>query len=146
MKPTEMKALIHDWVDEVWNGGNLDLVPKYMAPEYVMHVQNGSETIEGPAAFRDFAAELRAALPDFHVNLGDILVDGNQCAWRFQCTGTHKGMLWGTPPTGKRVEFGAIVVSRFADNGSWVEDWVVWDAMGIFQQIGVIAPAAAAVA
>jgi steroid delta-isomerase-like uncharacterized protein len=137
MTPSEMTALIHRWVAEVWNGGNLDRIPDYMASEYVLHVQNGPEEVRGPDGFSAFCREIRATLPDLNVTIGDVLVQSDKCAWRFWITGTQRGPLNGIPASGKPVAFGGIVMSRFADD-RWVEDWVCWDVFGILQQIGAV--------
>jgi predicted ester cyclase len=47
----------------------------------------------------------------------------------------------GLEPTGKSIEVEAISVHRIAD-GKIAEDWTVWDALGMLQQLGAVpAPA-----
>jgi predicted ester cyclase len=137
MTPSETKALIQRWVNEVWNEGKPELISELMPTEYVLHVQNGSETVHGPDGFRAFWEELRIGIPDFHLTLGDVLVEGDTCAWRFSVTGTHLGQLYGVAPTGRSLALGGIVVSRFHNN-RWVEDWACWDALAMLQQIGAV--------
>jgi hypothetical protein len=37
-----------------------------------------------------------------------------------------------------------MVIARFDETGKWVEDWTVWDQLGLLRQLGAIpAPAAA---
>jgi predicted ester cyclase len=58
---------------------------------------------------------------------------------RYTSTGTHKGELRGIAPTNKtfRVEGG--VINRIS-RGKIAESWVIWDALGLMQQLGVAAP------
>ena len=56
-------------------------------------------------------------------------------------SGTHRGELMGIEPTGKSVSVEAISVFRIAD-GKIAEEWTVWDALGLMQQLGTVpAPA-----
>jgi predicted ester cyclase len=66
-----------------------------------------------------------------------MVAEGDKVAWRWRITGTHSGDLMGIPPTGKPINITGIVVSRFAQ-GKWAEDYVNWDTLGMFQQIGVV--------
>jgi predicted ester cyclase len=55
--------------------------------------------------------------------------------------GTHNGELMGVAPTGKQIAVEAISVFRIAD-GKIAEEWTVWDALGLLQQVGAVpAPA-----
>jgi predicted ester cyclase len=60
-------------------------------------------------------------------------------------SGTHRGELFGTAPTGKRVVgVTSICVTRIA-KGKVVEDNWVYDALGMLRQLGVVpAPVAKA--
>jgi len=52
--------------------------------------------------------------------------------------GTHTGgPFFDVAPTGKRVRWTSIVISRIAD-GKIVEERTLWDRLGAFQQLGVV--------
>ena len=75
----------------------------------------------------------------------DQFADGDKVATRWIGSGTNKGALMGIPPTGKRSTVTGITIDRY-QNGKAVESWVNYDALGMFQQLGVIpmlAPAGA---
>jgi predicted ester cyclase len=73
-----------------------------------------------------------------------VVAEGDRVAGRFSLQGTHTGTLLGIPATGKRVSAGVMVIARFDARGKWVEDWAVWDQLGLLQQLGAVpAPAAA---
>jgi predicted ester cyclase len=84
-----------------------------------------------------FASALLAAFPDLHVQLDDMVADGDKLVSRYTVHGTHDGELMGIPPTGKQVSIGGIAIDRFED-GQSVEHWEVFDQMGMMQQLGVI--------
>ena len=53
--------------------------------------------------------------------------------------GTNTGPLMGMPSTGKRVNYEAIDICRFAE-GKTVEHWGIVDLLGMMQQLGVVPP------
>ena len=60
---------------------------------------------------------------------------------RWTGIGTQVGELMGIPATDRSFEVEAITIHRVAD-GKIAEEWTVWDALGMLQQIGAV-PAAA---
>ena len=136
-------ATYRRWFDEGCSQGNVDLADELYSPDYVTHpVRPGlPPTLEG---LKIFIRALREGLPDMNCPVDDVIAEGDRVAGRFSIQGTHRGTLLGIPATGNRVEVGVMVIARFDDAGKWVEDWVNWDQLGMFQQLGVIpAPAAA---
>lgn len=51
--------------------------------------------------------------------------------------GTHKGAWLGIPATGKSVSIRMMTVHRI-QGGKVVEDWVLVESLGLFQQLGVL--------
>ena len=62
-------------------------------------------------------------------------IEGNKVAVRTRWQGTHRGELQGIPPTGKHVDFQLMEIMRIQD-GKIAEGWVVFDSLGMLQQIG----------
>ena len=46
MSVQDNKAVVHNFIEEVWHEGNLDSINKYIAPDYIRHT---SHTREGGA-------------------------------------------------------------------------------------------------
>ena len=51
--------------------------------------------------------------------------------------GTHNGAWMGVSPTGKQISLTMIVIHRI-DAQKIVEDWVLVDSLGLFQQLGLV--------
>jgi predicted ester cyclase len=51
--------------------------------------------------------------------------------------GTHKGELFGIPPTGKKITGTGIIIHRIVD-GKIVELVEIADGLGLMQQLGVV--------
>ena len=81
-------------------------------------------------------AVIAAAFPYLHVNVEDIVAEGDKAVARITFKGTHKGELMGTPATGKKVTWSAIDIIRMVD-GKAVEHWGEQDMLGLMQQLGM---------
>lgn len=87
------------------------------------------ETIEFASMFYD-------ALPDYKHTIEDVISEGDKVVVRCTNRGTHTGELMGIPPTGNKVEYGEIVIVRFAD-GKIEAVWVQEDDLWMMQQLGM---------
>lgn len=91
----------------------------------------------GNEGFRQVMGMFFAAFPDMHVEVTDIIAEGDKVASRGTMRGTHQGEFMGVLATGKPIEIGYIDVWRF-ENGKGVENWVQMDTLGLLQQLGVV--------
>jgi predicted ester cyclase len=143
MTVEDNEATYRRWFDEGCSEGNIDLADELYSPDYVTHaVRPGlPPTLEG---LKIFIRALREGMPDLRCPVDQAVAEGDRVAGRFSLHGTHRGTLLGIPPTGNKVDVGVMVIARFDAAGKWIEDWVCWDQVGLFQQLGVIpAPASA---
>lgn len=77
-----------------------------------------------------------AALPDYQHRIEDVILSGDRVVVRSTNRATHTGELMGMPPTGRRVEYGEIVIMRF-ESGRIKECWVQEDDLWMMQQLGM---------
>jgi predicted ester cyclase len=78
-----------------------------------------------------------AGMPDMHMDMQRMTVDGD-CVWvHGRGHGTNTGEMMGMPATGKSVDIDFIDILRFKD-GKLVEHWGVTDNLGMMQQMGVV--------
>ena len=137
MSADENKAFIRHWVEQGWNQGDLGLVETYFAADYQLHDPAMPPLPPGPQGFRGFMAALRAAFPDLHYAIEDMVAEGDRVVWRATLTGTHRGEFNGIPATNRTVRVSGMILSRLAA-GQFAEDWSVVDMLGLLQQLGVI--------
>ena len=76
------------------------------------------------------------AFPDYEHTIEDVISTGDQIVVRTTNRGTQTGELMRIPPTGKRVEYGEIAITRF-ENGKIKECWVQEDELWLMQQLGM---------
>jgi predicted ester cyclase len=93
--------------------------------------------VTGTQAFKLVFTTLHRAYPDLHVELKDVIGEGDRVVGRDVVTGTHQGEFMGIPPTGKAVTYNEIFIARFV-NGRIAETWGVVDVMAVMRQLGVI--------
>lgn len=84
------------------SGFDPDRLDEFVAPECVDRGPEG-ET-EGIEALREKCRELHRALPDLRFSVDALRVDGEEVEVRWTLTGTHRGEIRGTGPTGRPVE------------------------------------------
>jgi steroid delta-isomerase-like uncharacterized protein len=143
MSTDENKAIIRRLIEELINQGNLAAVDEVIGRDYVYHAP-GIPELRGPEGFTQLITMYRTAFPDVQLVIEDQIAEGEKVVTRWTGRGTHRGELMGIPATGKQASFPGIVISRIA-NGNIVEEWEIFDTLGMLQQLGVVpAPGQAA--
>lgn len=138
----ENKALARRVVEEVWNRGNVAVVDETFASDYTEHNPRPGQEV-GIDGYKSGVSMMRTAFPDLHLDLQDIIAEGDRVAIRYTLHGTHEGDLIGVPPSGNSVSSDGMVFARIHD-GKVVERWGVQDMLALLQQIGALpAPASA---
>jgi steroid delta-isomerase-like uncharacterized protein len=127
-------------LEETWTQGNLSLLDELCAPDCVEHDLSTHEELYGLDASKERIRGYRAAMPDLHVTIDDIIASGDRVVTRWRASGTNEGELMGNPPTHRHAEFSGISIDRFDADGRLAETWDQWDVMSFMQQLG-IAPA-----
>ncbi len=118
---------------EAVNTGNLCLLEKFVAPDYVEH----TDGFHGVEPFQQQIAAFRAGFPALRVTIEDLLTDGDRFASRTTVTGTHTGDLMGMPATGRRISVEAVDIGRI-ENGQAKERWGGLNMYSMLTQLGAI--------
>jgi predicted ester cyclase len=121
----DTKALVRRYFEDVVNKGNLDAITDFIAPTYIGR-QVGTPEAKGPEDVKHRVSALRAAFPDLHVTLEDVVVEGDKVATRTTNRGTHRGNLGGMAPTNKQLTWTVIGIQR-VENGKFAEGWSISD-------------------
>lgn len=117
---------------DVWSKGNVGLIDKLYAVEFVGHFPG--ETFHGRAGIRTHVVSHRRSFPDWTEEIDDIIADGDTVVARFTSRGTNLGDFLGNPPTGNRIEISEVAVFRLKD-GRIIEQWVYPDMLSLQQQL-----------
>lgn len=120
----EYPTLLHQWFDEVWNQQKASTIRELFTKDTVVHGLNGpgGEPTRGFEQFEAFHTAFLTAFPDVHVEVEDVVTEGDKIAGRFTVTGTQDGPLADMPPTGKKTLFTGTGICTVKD-GQFTEVW-----------------------
>lgn len=117
----------------MWNRGRLAVLDALVRRDLVAH--DPSVGVFGFEQLAQFVARFRSAFPDFAVAGEDWVAQGNRVALRFRSTGTFLGEFMGLRPSGRRIEWGGLVMYRLS-GGKIAELWVEWDHRRFLADLG----------
>ena len=137
MSTEQNKANFRRFIDEGPNKGNLAVLEDIFEANVVYNVSGLPEPMRGPEGVRQLTTGFRAAFPDLHVTIEEMIAEGDKVVARVTARGTNTGELMGKPATGKQATWYPVHISRFA-NGKIVEDRVTYDQLGFLQQLGLV--------
>jgi steroid delta-isomerase-like uncharacterized protein len=130
------KAIVDQCIQALFSRGEFDSVERYLAPDFVNHNPNPGYSPD-QNGFRRVAADFRAAFPDWHSELHELIAERDLVVERFTAGGTHCGLVMGVAPTNRAVTLPGINIFRIAD-GQIVERWGQLDVLGLLQQLGAV--------
>jgi steroid delta-isomerase-like uncharacterized protein len=120
---------------QVWTAGCLHIVDELAAPDIVVSYPIPPEPMRGPEQFKAFLNGLFAGLPDATVTVDEMLAEGDKVACRWTMHGTHNGVLFDIPPTGRSVQISGFTFYRIV-NGKVVEETGMGNTFSLMQQLG----------
>jgi predicted ester cyclase len=120
------KVLVRRLVGEVVNAGDMRVLEEiYTEPM--------------ARAARRWIEPFRRAFPDFHMEIVQLVADGDTVAARFRCSGTHLGEWRGHAPTGRRFERIDEVYFFEIRDGRLARAWGLEDTVSRLRQLGLAA-------
>jgi len=126
---------VNDQTYAAWNAHDADAVAAVFAEDAIVREVGGAGEARGRAAVRARAAALLSAFPDLRLERIELLIDGDRHADRWVLTGTHRGPLFGIPPTGRTVRVEGATFTRLGADGLVVEDVHLSDVAGLLAQL-----------
>lgn len=133
----EMREFEQRFVEEVWNDRRYELIHESVADDYVGHWFGLDGETRGPEELEAFIREVHDGFSDFEMHSEFTVAEDDMIVIGFTTTGTHDGTFMGVPATDEYGESPGIFVHRFED-GEIAEAWATWDALGLFQQLGIV--------
>jgi predicted ester cyclase len=120
-------------IEEGLSAHNLSLIDEYFDPNYIENQFGLKPTIAGMKEDFEF---LYHAFPDYHLEINDMVAEGDKVWLRMTCTGTNSGGFMGQP-NGKSFKVDVLDTLRFK-NGRVVEHWGVPDRFHLLVQLGML--------
>ena len=140
--PDANAALIRRFYEEVFNRGNVAFADRVHGPGYRYHDTTTTGPAVDHATYMARNAGFAAAFADRKVAIEDLIAAGDRVVARAVMRAIHTGPLGDIAPTGRKVRLASTIVYRFAQ-GRVVEEWEIFDKLGMYQQLAVTPPAGA---
>jgi steroid delta-isomerase-like uncharacterized protein len=132
----ENKKVLAAFVEDVINQGRLQRADDLVALDFVeLDPLPGQQ--QGREGLKGVIGGMRAAFPDIHWVIDEMVAEGDKVVSRFTWTGTHRATFLGIPSTGRKVTVKGVVIDRLAD-GKMADSRILMDTLGMMQQLGVI--------
>jgi steroid delta-isomerase-like uncharacterized protein len=132
------KESIRRCTEEVFNKGNLSVIPEVFASEFIDHTPDG-QVFQGLENLKRVTEMSLRAFPDMHYTIEDLFAEGDKVAVRYTYTGTSKGEMMGMAPTGKSFNISVTYLCHMED-GKQKEVWGYIDMLTWYKQLGVTPP------
>jgi len=134
MSAEENKALLHRYIEAVWDKQNPAAVDDFLSPNYKRHRSPTKPPLTREEQ-KQLLSQFRAAFPDIQLTVEEVIAEDDRIAFRSTIRATHQGELFGIEPTGKQIIVGLVDVIHI-ENGKFVEQWGGPDLLDLVQQLG----------
>jgi len=125
-------------VHEIWSTGNLDLVTKVYAPNFIGYWPPSSDipVRRGIDGVISSINKVRRAFPDWHEEILEIFGIDGHVASRFLSSGTHQREFGGIAPSHERIAFQEMATFEVV-GGLISRQWLLIDDLSRLRQLRV---------
>jgi predicted ester cyclase len=124
LDPADPKAVVRRLIDEVINGGRVELIDELYAP----HMAAGAHR---------WIAPFLESFPDVQMEIVELIAEDEKVVGRFRCSATNLGPWRGRPPTGRRFKNVDEVYIYRVHDGRITEAWGIEDTASRERQLGL---------
>jgi steroid delta-isomerase-like uncharacterized protein len=130
------KAIVGEFIDRLFAKGDLAAVDDFLPEDFVNHDPPFGATSDREG-MRGAGAMFHAAFPDWHIDVGLLIGEGDLVVEQFTASGTQQDEIMGVPATGRTVTVRGIQIFRVRE-GRIVERWGRLDDLGLLSQLGLV--------
>ncbi|TJY62937.1 ester cyclase [Sinimarinibacterium sp. CAU 1509] len=131
------KQLLIDFVESVWNTGDVEAADRYIAPVYTIHHDPGDPWDQQEldrAGDKERVRRSRAPFPDQCFRIHGLVADADRVVMTWHWSATHQGDLPGFPATGNAIRMSGATV-YYVENGRFTGHWQITDRLGVYAQL-----------
>jgi steroid delta-isomerase-like uncharacterized protein len=133
MSHDDAKTLVQEYIEAVWNRGDMAALAALTTPGFLYHL--GGQPGRDRSGMQQFLDTTLTAFPDWKVEVGQIIAEGNLVAVHWHGRVTHQGAFHTLPPTGRSIAVSGINFYRI-EGGKVAEEWEQTDSLGMLRQLG----------
>ena len=138
MTPTQNKQIVERYLQRAWGDGDWATAEEIVEENAVFHDQaREGDLPPGREGVRVAMERIATGMPDFVMEVHELVAEGDIVVIRWSATGTHAGDFNGFPATGRVATLYAISIVRMKD-GHIVEGWQETDRLGMAQELGMV--------
>jgi len=115
--------LVRRAVEEIWNGGELDVADVLFAADYVNHAGLIPDLVRGPEAIKISVVLYRTAFPALQITIDTLTAKRDAVLLR-----------WSARDSAPQAPLIGMVVCRMAHD-QIAESWMQWDQPGVLEQL-----------
>ncbi len=127
------RVLIERFYHELWNRFDKTLIPLLLTEDLRFRGSLG-QSKNGHAEFGEYVDFIQQAFPDFINEIEELISERDKAFARLTYRGTHRGELFGIPPTGRWIEYAGAAVFRFRGD-KIAKVWVLGDIHSLINQL-----------
>ncbi len=135
MSFAENKQIAQNFIDEIWNKGNLEGPSRFVTPDIIYHARG--EDVTGIENFKKWVSTDRSIFPDIRFIIVDSISEFNKVATSWIVEATHQREYRGIRATHKKFKTVGFNIFHFEGN-KIKEAWIVVDGLTPALQLGVV--------
>jgi steroid delta-isomerase-like uncharacterized protein len=129
------KHLLRRWFEQVWNQKSEAAIDEMFSKNGKSHgFPEADSVLTGPESFKAVHRTFCGAFPDIHVDIKDIIAEGDRVAVRWRVSATHGGDHLGFPATGKKATLDGSTFVTVKDN-EIMDGWNQMDLQALMQRL-----------
>jgi steroid delta-isomerase-like uncharacterized protein len=131
--------IVETFIEKLWNQRQFTLADDLFPADFVAEPIAYQSIWEGTGSdsMKHHIQEWLVGVPDLQMVVIDSIIREHQVWLRWQMTGTHSGVLYGVPATGKPIVALGITVLAIKDNQIRKLE-TLFDGLGLMQQLEVL--------
>lgn len=119
------------------NERNLDKYVQLLDESFVMQTETQPAPVRGRDEVRQMLQSYFQGIPDFRIEIEQIIASGDYVVTRSHVTGTHTGTFMGIPATNRKIDTHGCNIVEIR-NGKAVRSRLYAENVKLLQQLGVL--------
>ena len=128
-------ALVKQFYEEFDAELSLDVVDRWLTPEYVNHMAGSPDPLD-LAAYRELLTTFFTGFSEIQHEIKEIVAEDDRIAMYVDISMKHTGEFQGLEPTRRTVYVSQMLILRW-ETGKIAEEWIVFDFATFMQQLQV---------
>jgi steroid delta-isomerase-like uncharacterized protein len=133
VSPGDTERLVRRFYEQLWNQWDDAAVDEVLALDFEFRGSLGDVT-RGRDQWRSYRDKIRAAIPDLHNEIVELVVSDGRAAARLVYTGHHHGVLLGRRGHGASIRYEGAAFFR-SGSGQLAAAWVLGDVDALRRQL-----------